>query len=52
LERGRLQWAARARVYGPRHLVENLFGKIKRFWVIATRYDKTAREFLAAGLLT
>ena len=35
-------------MYGPRHLVENFFGKIKPFWVIATRYDKTARKFLSA----
>ena len=31
-----------------RHLGEKFFGKIKQFRAIATRYDKTARNFLAA----
>jgi transposase len=31
-----------------RHLIENFFGKLKQFRPIATRYDKTARNFLAA----
>lgn len=35
-------------IYGARHLIENFFGKIKQFRAIATRYDKTARNFLAA----
>jgi transposase len=35
-------------MYGARHLIENFFGKIKQFRAIATRYDKTARNFLAA----
>ncbi len=34
--------------YRERHLIENFFGKIKQFRAIATRYDKTARNFLAA----
>jgi len=34
--------------YKERHLVENFFAKIKEFRAIATRYDKTARNFLAA----
>jgi transposase len=34
--------------YEARHLVENFFCWIKRFRAIATRYDKTARNFLAA----
>lgn len=34
--------------YKDRHLVENFFAKIKQFRAIATRYDKTARNFLAA----
>ena len=29
-------------------LVENFFAKIKQFRAIATRYEKTARNFLAA----
>lgn len=35
-------------LYRERHLIENFFGKIKQFRAIATRYDKTARNFLAA----
>ena len=33
---------------GERHLIENFFAKIKQFRAIATRYEKTARNFLAA----
>jgi transposase len=29
-------------------LIDNFFAKIKQFRAIATRYDKTARKFLAA----
>ena len=35
-------------MYGARHLIENFFGKIKQFRAIATRYDKTAQNFMAA----
>jgi transposase len=35
-------------LYRARHLVENFFAKLKQFRAIATRYDKTARNFLAA----
>ena len=34
--------------YKDRHLIENFFLKLKHFRAIATRYDKTARNFLAA----
>jgi len=34
-----------------RHLIENVFAKLKQFRAIATRYDKTARNFLAAVYL-
>jgi transposase len=34
--------------YAARHLIENFFAKIKQFRAIATRYEKTARNFLAA----
>src|SRR5215213_8808184 len=34
-------------LYKARHLVENFFAKLKQFRAIATRYDKTARCFLA-----
>lgn len=35
-------------VYKARHLIENFFCKLKQYRAIATRYDKTARKFLAA----
>ncbi len=34
-------------LYKKRHLIENFFAKLKQFRAIATRYDKTARNFLA-----
>ena len=33
-------------VYKWRHLIENLFQKLKQYRAIATRYDKTAVAFL------
>ena len=39
-------------IYKERHLIENFFAKLKQFRAIATRYDKTARNFLAAVYLT
>ena len=39
-------------LYKARHLIENFFAKLKQFRCIATRYDKTARNFLAAIHLT
>jgi transposase len=35
-------------VYQIRHLIENFFCKLKQSRGIATRYDKTGRNFLAA----
>jgi transposase len=35
-------------LYAARHLIENFFAKLKQFRAIATRYDKTARNFLGA----
>jgi len=35
-------------LYRARHLIENFFCKLKQFRALATRYDKTARNFLAA----
>ena len=35
-------------LYKARHLIENFFAKLKQFRGIATRYDKTARNFLGA----
>jgi transposase len=34
--------------FKARHLIENFFARLKQFRAIATRYDKTARNFLAA----
>jgi transposase len=34
-------------LYKARHLIENFFAKIKQYRAIATRYEKTARNFLA-----
>jgi transposase len=33
-------------VYKERHLVENFFCRLKQFRRVATRYEKTARNFL------
>ena len=38
-------------IYRARNLVERFFNKLKHFRRIATRYDKTARNYLAAILL-
>jgi transposase len=35
-------------LYKERHLIENFFCKLKQYRAIATRYDKTARNFRAA----
>jgi transposase len=35
-------------LYKSRHLIENFFAKLKQYRAIATRYDKTARNFLGA----
>ena len=35
-------------LYKARHLVENFFANLKQFRAIATRYDKTARNFIGA----
>ena len=34
-----------------RHLIENFFCRLKQFRAFATRYDKTAKNFLAAVYL-
>ena len=38
-------------LYKARPLIENFFCKLKQYRAIATRYDKTARNFLAAVYL-
>ena len=35
-------------LYKARHLIENFFARLKQDRCIATRYDKTARNFLGA----
>jgi len=35
-------------LYEARHLIENFFCDLKQYRAIATRYDKTKRNFLAA----
>jgi transposase len=37
-----------AELYKARHLIENFFARLKQYRAIATRYDKIARNFLAA----
>ncbi len=39
------------RIYRRRHKIENFFCRIKDWRRIATRYDKLARNFLAATAL-
>jgi hypothetical protein len=34
-------------LYKARHLIENFFAKLKQYRVIATRYDRTARNFFS-----
>ena len=35
-------------LYKARHVIENFFARLKQYRCIATRYDKTARNFLGA----
>jgi transposase len=35
-------------LYKARHLIENFFARLKQYRAIATRYDKTAQNFLGA----
>ena len=44
----KLQRSYDRHTYKARHLIENFFAKLKQFRAIATRYDKTARNFLGA----
>ena len=49
--RVRIQRTVAPDLYRRRNLVERFFCKIKHFRRIATRFDKLARNFLAAVLL-
>lgn len=47
----KIQRSVDRELYRQRNLVERFFNKLKHFRRIATRYDKAARNFLAAVLL-
>ena len=38
-------------LYRQRHRIENMFGRLKDWRRIATRYDKLARNFLASAFI-
>ena len=40
-----------AHLYRERHLIENFFAKLKQYRRVATRYEKTASNFLGFVLL-
>jgi transposase len=44
----RVQHSCDRPLYKARHLIENFFARLKQYRAIATRYDKTARNFLGA----
>jgi transposase len=44
-------YAFDAELYKQRNVVERCFNRLKQWRAIATRYDKTARNFLAAVML-
>jgi transposase len=46
-----IQRTVSRRIYRQRNLVERFFNKLKHFRRVATRFDKLARNFLAAVLL-
>jgi transposase len=45
------QRSVNAKIYRQRNLIERCFNKLKHFRRIATRFDKLARNYLAAVLL-
>jgi transposase len=46
-----VQRSVNRRIYRQRNLVERYFNKLKHFRRVATRFEKLARNFLAAVLL-
>lgn len=46
-----LKHAVDKHLYAQRHLVECCFGKLKQFRRVATRFEKTARNYLAVVTL-
>ena len=47
----KVQRSVDAAIYRKRNLVERFFNKLKHFRKVATRYEKTATNYLAAVLL-
>ena len=47
----RVQRSVNAKLYRQRNLIERCFNKLKHFRRIATRFEKLARNYLAAVLL-
>jgi len=47
----KVQRSVEPAIYRQRNLVERFFNKLKHFRKIATRYEKTARNYLAAVLI-
>jgi transposase len=47
----KLQRSVDLMLYRERNLIERFFNKLKHFRRVATRYDKSARNFLATVLL-
>lgn len=47
----KVQRSVTPNLYRQRNLIERFFNRLKHFRRIATRYDKTARNFLSAVLL-
>lgn len=47
----KVQRSVEPRIYRQRNLVERFFNKLKHFRKIATRYEKTARNYLAAVIV-
>ena len=48
----KIQRSVENELYRKRNLIERFFNKLKHFRRIATRYDKLARNYLAATLIT
>jgi transposase len=47
----KVQRSVEPRIYRQRNLVKHFFNKLKHFRKIATRYEKTARNYLAAVIV-
>lgn len=47
----KVQRSVERELYRQRNLIERFFNRLKHFRRVATRYDKTARNFLAAVMI-